>query len=294
MPDLEKDIKPLDAQEVAQISNIFSQLAIGTQAFANAAQRHTLNHFGILSFYKDKAPQTPNIKTSIIKDFPARLLYQGVAIYPSLLVGRALSDNLGNNPNTPKFIIDYLPTIAATTFETAAGTPLEVRSSFNSLKSVGINMGAKDLLAASTKTFCPFWFRNVLTWWAIGGDRGELSDGDENKLIKKALKGAFAGFVSTPLQNIGLMTTENSLNRSWAETANAVFEGIKKQPNLLRGASSRILAISGTAVILSQQTTDLLVDTYKKFSASEQPSTSPVKTSAVKTDIATTQRDIGK
>lgn len=291
--DLEKEIKPLNKKEVVQISNIFSQLAIGTQAFANAAQRHALNHYGILSFYKDKDPQTKNsqAKTSAVGDFSARLLYQGVAIYPSLLIGRAFSDNLKDNPNLPKFFIDYFPTIAATTFETAAGTPLEVRSSFRSLRSVGINISTKDLLSASKKTFVPFWFRNVLTWWAIDGDRNDLVDYDENKLIKKAARGAFAGFLSTPLQNIGLMTTENSLNKSWGETASAVFEGIKKQPNLFRGALPRSTAIAATSVILSQPTTDLLVDAYKKFfgATEPQPSPSPIKRSSVKTDITPKQ-----
>lgn len=289
--DLTKEIKPLDAKEVVQISSIFSQLAIGTQAFANAAQRHALNHFGILSFYRDKADKIPQTKTSIASGFPARLLYQGVAIYPSLLVGRAISDNLKDNPNLPKFVINYLPVITATTLETASGTPLEVGSSLKSLKAVGINIGKKDLVAASTKTFCPFWFRNVLTWWAIDGDRNSLAENDENQLIKKAARGAFAGFVSTPLQNIGLMTTENSLNKSWTETANLVWEGIKKQPNLLRGSPQRTVAIAGTSVILSQQTTDLLVETYKKFfgKPESQPSSSPIKRSVVKTDITPTQ-----
>jgi hypothetical protein len=263
-----KEIRPVSKEETTTISDKFGQLAIGIQTVFNAFQRQALTNLGTFALHKDKT--NPLNFSSLTNGLGSRFLYQAVATYPALQIRKILTDKT----DLPHFAINF----ATTGIETAFGVPLEVNSSLKTLKLLGIDIAKKDLLIASTRTFFPFLIRNSLAWCAIN------SNPNNNDFFSKITYGALAGAISTPFHNIGIKAMENSANKSWEETWNAVLKEIRKQPStLFRGSPFRSLSIAATAFLLSPQTTDLLsekcneiFDYYNdKTSSNPKPSNFP-------------------
>ena len=155
-----KEIRPVSEEEAKTISDKFGQLAIGVQTVFNAIQRQGLTNLGTFALHKDKT--NPLNFSSLTNGLGSRFLYQAVATYPALQIRKLLTDNT----DLPHFAINF----ATTGIETLFGVPLEVNSSLKTLKLVGIDIAKKDLLAASARTFFPFFIRNNLAWCAINSN----------------------------------------------------------------------------------------------------------------------------
>lgn len=268
-----QEIRPVTPIEAENISNKFTQLAIGIQTASNGLQRQILTNLGAISLLSKK--KSPTERMPLTSGLASRLAYQGIATYPSLQVRKILTEN--NN------IPQYAVTLAATGVETALGVPLETHSLFKTLKSLGIKIGTKDLAATSSKVFFPFYARNGLGWWAINNHSSD-SLGD------KFVTGVGAGVASTPLNNLGLKVIEHSIGKSWTETWEAVAKDMKIS-DLFKGCHFRGLSIGATAILLSPDKTkyiaqkcDEVVDFMSHKIFGETPSASPQKVEAKKID----------
>jgi hypothetical protein len=260
-------VRPVSESEAKQISDRFGQLAIGIQTFFNAIQRQALTNLGIVALYKGKE-KNPVSFSSLGNGLGSRLAYQVVANYPALSVRKILTDKT----EVPAFTIN----LATTGVETGLGVSLEVNSSLKTLKLLGIDVTKKDLLAASTRTFLPFFVRNGLAWWAINSNT-------QDNMTSKIAYGAAAGAISTPFHNVGIKAIENSPGKTWQETWEAISKDIQSQPkSFLRGASFRSASIAATALFLSPQATDYILKKCSEIfdfsniaEYSNKPSTSP-------------------
>lgn len=267
-----QEIRPVTIAEAQNISDKFTQLAIGIQTVCNGLQRQVLTNLGAISLLSKKNATTEKMPP-LTSGLASRLAYQGIATYPSLQVRKILTEN-GAIPQ-------YAVTFATTGVETVLGIPLETHSLFKTLRSLGIKIGVKDLAATSSKAFFPFYARNGLGWWAINNNSND-------NLGDKFLTGVGAGAISTPFNNIGLKAMEHSLGKSWTETWEAVAKDIKMS-DLFKGWHFRGLSIGATAVLLSPDKTkyiaqkcDEVVDCISRKIFDEEPSTSPQKVEAKK------------
>lgn len=252
----EEEIRPVTQQEASNISNIFTQLSFGTQLIGNAIQRQALNNLGIEAMHKNKPVKTS--VASLSSGLSSRLLYQGVAAYPSLCLRKYLTEDT----NLPEYAI----TLATTGAETALGVKLDVKSSLKTLQSLGINIPKENLLNISARTFLPFYIRNGLAWCAINSN-------SQDNLASKALYGFGAGVLSTAPHNIGIKVMEHSFNKTIPETIKAVTNEISKDPQLLtRGSLLRGASILGTTLFFSREATQYLEDGLRNMFDSESDS----------------------
>ncbi len=257
------DIRPVTETEANQISERFGQLAIGIQTFLNAVQRQTLTNLGIRSLYKDKEQKKPVGFSSLSNGLGSRLLYQGVATYPSLIIRKILTDET----DSTQFAIDFV----TTTSETTLGIIPEVNSSFKTLREIGINITKQDLLNASMRAYAPVFIRNGLAWWAIN------SNTKKDDIVSKVGYGALAGALSTPFHNIAIKTIENSPNKAADETWKIIKKDIMERPQIFfRGTSFRAASIAATSFFLWPKTTEYLMAKCNEiFGCDDMPSKSP-------------------
>lgn len=261
------DVRPVSEVEVKQISDQFGHLAIGIQTFFNAVQRQALTNLGIGALYKDKEKPSINL-FSLTNGLGSRLLYQGIATYPSLTIRKILTEKT----DAPQFAIDF----ATTGAETTLGILPEVNSSFKTLKLMGVNISKSDLLTASRRAYVPVFIRNGLAWWAIN------SNTDKDNIVSKVGYGAVAGATSIPFHNIAIKAIENSPGRTWDETWKVIQEDIMRRPQIFfKGTSFRAASIAATAFFLWPKTTEYISEKCENiFNLFEgKPSTSPSKAS---------------
>ena len=260
------EIRPVSKAEERQISDRFGQLAMGVQTFLNAVQRQALTNLGIGALYKDK-DQKPLNFSSLTNGLGSRLLYQGVATYPSLTVRRVMTEKT----DVPQFVID----LTTTTAETTLGILPEVNSSFKTLKLMGVNITKKDLLTASTRAYAPVFIRNGLAWWAIN------SNTDKDNIASKIVYGGLAGAASTAFHNIGIKAIENSPGKTWDETWKVISEDIASRPQIFfRGTGFRAASIAATAFFLWPKTTEYISGKCDEIFdlSNDKPSSSPRET----------------
>lgn len=261
------EVRPVNKAEEKQISDRFEQLAIGVQTFLNAVQRQALTNLGIGSLYKDKERKPLNF-SSLTNGLGSRLLYQGVATYPSLTVRKVMTEKA----DVPQFVID----LTTTTAETTLGILPEVNSSFKTLKLMGVNIAKKDLLTSSTRAYAPVFIRNGLAWWAIN------SNTDKDNIASKIVCGGLAGAASTAFHNIGIKAIENSPGKTWDETWKVIHEDIVSRPQIFfRGTGFRAASIAATAFFLWPKTTEYISEKCNEIFdlCSSKPSPSPHATS---------------
>jgi hypothetical protein len=257
------DLRAVSEVEASQISERFMQLALGVQTFLNAIQRQALTNLGIGALYKDKESKPVNF-SSLTNGLGSRLLYQGVATYPSLVVRKILTEKT----EAPQFAIDF----ATTGVETTLGILPEVNSSFKTLRLMGVSITKDDLLTASKRAYAPVFIRNGLAWWAIN------SNTQKDSIVSKIAYGAAAGALSTPFHNITIKAIENSPGKTWDETWKAISEDVMKQPQIFfRGASFRAASIAATSFFLWPKTTEYIAEKCNNIFnlTAEKPSTSP-------------------
>lgn len=280
--DGEKEIRPVTPAEAQNISDKFTQLALGLQTVGNGLQRQILTNLGAIALLskKNNAEKMPPLTSGLA----SRFAYQGIATYPSLQVRKILTEN--------NDIPQYAVTFATTGVETALGIPLETHSLFKTFRALGIKIGVKDLAATSSKAFFPFYARNGLGWWAINRD-------SDNSLGDKFLNGVAAGGASTPFHNLGLKGMEHSIGNSWTETWVAVAKDMKMS-DLFKGWHFRGLSIGATAVLLSPDTTKYIsqqcdegIDFISRKIFGKEPSTSPKKVEAKKA-VNPSEKQAGK
>lgn len=271
------DIRVVTEIEAKKMSEGFVHLAHAMQVTFNAFQRNVAENIGLMGLYKEKKP-TINL-LSLNNGFSSKLASGGFATYPCLTIRKYLED-----ADAPKYAINF-----STAFVDAAiRVPLDVNRSRKTLSLLGIDIAKKDLLKVSTKTFFPHFVRNYLTWTQINS----LS---HDNLITKSLSSAAAGAISTPLHNIGTLTMENAVGKSWEETAAAVLKAIKEQvvnentglvkkrssaeiaKYLFRGAGSRSSSIGTASIILAPQTAEFLTKKCEEIFGDKIPSKSPKK-----------------
>lgn len=287
----EQEIRPVTPVEAQNISDKFTQLALGIQTFGNGLQRQISTNLATISLLAKKNSLTEK-RPSLTSGLASRFAYQGIATYPSLQVRKILTEN-GEIPQ-------YAVTLVTTGVETTLGTPLETHSLFKTLRSLGIKIGVKDLATTSSKAFFPFYARNVLGWWAINRD-------SSNTIGDKFVNGVAAGVLSTPFNNIGIKAIEHSLdknNSNWTEFGKVFsWEAVvkdMKMSDLFKGWHFRGLSIGATAVLLSPDKTKYIaqkcdegVNYISQKIFGEEPSASPKKVEAKKA-IGLSEKQAGK
>lgn len=258
------DLRPVDEKTATQITQRFEQIAIGVQTLMNGLQRQAMTNLGTMSFYKSSTNPS-NITISNLTDgLGSRLLYQGVATYPSLQVRSYL-----NNKDTPKWAISF----ASCGTETILGVIPEVNSSRKTFAKLGIDISRQDLIPAARRVFFPYLCRNGLAWTAINSNSND-------SLTSKIAHGGLAGFSSSFFHNIGNKIIENTPGKTWQETAEIVMKEVKQKPlSFFNGASFRAASIAATALFLAPETTKYIENTCHEiaqyFFEELNPSTSP-------------------
>lgn len=264
----ELDLKPVDEKIAGQISQRFEQLAIGVQTLFNGLQRQAMTNLGTINFYSNSANRAKNPKvnlSSLTDGLSSRLLYQGVATYPSLIIRSYLT----NETDLPKLTIS----LASCGTETFLGVLPEVNSSRKTFAKLGIDISRQDLLPAASRVFFPYLCRNALAWAAIN------SNSNDN-IPSKLAHGALAGFSSSFFHNIGNKVIENTPGKTWQETAEIVMQEVKQKPlSFFNGASFRAASIAATALFLAPEATKRIENACNEiaqyFFEGLNPSTSP-------------------
>ncbi len=235
------DLRPVDEKTANQITQRFEQLAIGVQTLMNGLQRQAMTNLGTMSFYKSSTnPLKMNI-SNLTDGLGSRLLYQGVATYPSLQVRSYLT----NNSDAPKFAIS----LASCGTETLLGVIPEINSSRKTLGKLGIDISRQDILPAASRVFFPYLCRNALAWIAINSNSND-------SITSKVFHGALAGFSSSFFHNIGNKVIENTPGKTWQETAEIVMKEVRQKPlGFFNGASFRAASIAATALFLAPEAT---------------------------------------
>lgn len=271
----EAEIRPVTEQETSNILNIFTQLSFGAQLLGNAIQRQALNNLGIEAIHKNKPVKTS--LSSLSNGLSSRLLYQGVAAYPSLCLRKYLTQDT----NLPEYAI----TLATTGAETVLGARLDVTGSLKTLKSLGIHIPKEDLLKTTARTFFPLYIRNGLAWCAINSN-------SQDNLISKALFGFGAGVVSTIPHNIGIKVMEHSPGNTIPETMRAVTKEISKDPHfLIRGSLLRGASILGTTMLFSREATKYLEEGLGTMVDSKNNSPLPSPKEASSTNVVSENKE---
>jgi hypothetical protein len=247
----ELNIRPINEEEAEKISNRLGQISLVFQTFANALQRQALTNLGTLKFYEGSSDK-PKIQFSTLTNgLGSRLLYQGIATYPSLIIRSKLSDET----NSPQYVIN----LATCGTETLLGVIPEVNSSLKTFKLMGIDISKQQLLSASSRVFLPYLCRNGLAWMAINSNT-------DDSIASKIGHGAGAGFSSVYFHNIGNKVIENTPGKSWQETTEIVMKEISQKPlSFFNGASFRAASIAATALFLAPQTTKLIEEKFSEF-----------------------------
>ncbi len=259
------DLRPIDEKTADQITQRFEQLAIGVQTLMNGLQRQAMTNLGTMSFYKSSTNPFKMNLSNLTDGLGSRLLYQGVATYPSLQVRSYLT----NKSDAPKWVISF----ASCGTETMLGVIPEVNSSRKTLSKLGIDISRQDLIPAASRVFFPYLCRNALAWIAINSNSND-------SLTSKVSHGALAGFSSSFFHNIGNKVIENTPNKTWQETAEIVMKEVKQKPlSFFNGASFRSASIAATALFLAPETTKYIENTCNEiaqyFFEGLNPSTSP-------------------
>jgi hypothetical protein len=248
----ELDLRPINPPETHQISNIFNRLAEFTAALSNGLQRQIATNIGSRTLHRNDGGLNPQKHAPLTAGLMSRFAYQAGATYPSLLTRQVLT----NKGDVPQYAI----TLSTTGVETTLGMPFEVSGSMKTLQKLGIEIGKKDLMVASSRAFLPFFVRNNLAWMAINSN---TDDG----LMSKVGFGALAGAISVPFHNIGMKAMEHSPNKTYSQTWNAIQKEVMQNPKqFFQGTSVRSASIATTAILLAPETLNKLAELYQKVS----------------------------
>lgn len=260
------DLRPVDEKTASQITQRFEEIAIVVQTFMNGLQRQAMTNLGTMSFYRSSTNPSKITFSNLTDGLGSRLLYQGIATYPSLQV-RSYLNNKGDT--TPKWAIS----LASCGTETLLGVIPEVNSSRKTLAKLGIDISRQDLIPAASRVFFPYLCRNALAWVAINSNSND-------SMTSKLAYGALAGFSSSFFHNIGNKVIENTPGKTWQETAEIVMKEVKQKPlSFFNGASFRAASIAATALFLAPEATKYIENTCNEiaqnFFEGLNPSTSP-------------------
>lgn len=177
--------------------------------------------------------------------FLSRLTYQGVAVFPSIMVKDYLKD---------QGYSDTFSYTAAVLTESAAGIPLELYGYKDIFKKAGIGTNLKNLAKAELKALPAHLMRNsgfYLALYLISDQKTNDQPIVIEDVLKKIGYGAGLSAITTLPGSWGLLAIQNSAGRNFIETQEKVWEIVKKdgikricRGGLLRGISGALAAVA--------------------------------------------------
>lgn len=257
----ENEIRPIEAPEIQRLNDIIHTISVATQSVANTVQRHILTN---VSNAKILQKDNNNIsdKKTVSGGFRYRAAQQLLASYPTITLREHLIEN-----KAPKYSISLLTALSDTTLS----MPFEALATRKNLQSLGIDIAMQDLSKSATKSYFPFFMRNLPVWFGI-------NEGNDKELLEKMGYSSIAGLTSVPFHNIGIRAMSHP-DKTFAETWKVIKEEIVKKPlTLFQGGIPRIVTTLGANIVLDSRTLDVIKTGYTNISdffTDNTPSTKP-------------------